>query len=259
MICLNRITALMSRHRLFIDQPPEPDREIEVVGERAHYLSRVLRMKPGAILTVFANGGDNHAATIVAMKKNRVLLQIGDAVRNDTESALQIRLIQGISRGERMDFTVQKATELGVQQLQPVHTDFSVVKLDAERAKRRTQHWKKIAQGACEQSNRNCVPAINTPLTLNACLEEPSAADCRIVLLPGTARSFDELADDVGSVDVLVGPEGGFSEGEEDAAIASGFVAVSMGPRILRSETAAITAVAMAQAKWGDFYGAVAR
>lgn len=248
----------MSRHRFYIDQPLASERDIEVVAERAHYLSRVLRLKTGAVLTVFTDGSDDYTATVVDMKKNRVLLQIGDASSNDTESPLYIRLIQGISRGERMDFAVQKATELGIRELQAVHTEFSVVKLDAERAERRTRHWEKIARGACEQSGRNCVPAINAPLALNAVMDEAGDTGCRIILLPDAARNLTDLPADVDRVDVLVGPEGGFSQREADAAIGRGFVAVSMGPRVLRSETAALTAIALAQAKWGDLQGPAA-
>lgn len=252
----SRQTAPMSRHRLHIDQPISPDHDIEITGERAHYLSRVLRLKIGSRLSVFADDSDEHAAVITALGKNRVTLSIGDATGNDTESPLRVRLLQGISRSERMDFAVQKATELGVDEVQPLHTEFSVVKLDAARAARRVAHWQKVARAACEQSGRTRVPRVAEPQSLLDCLPQPSDADCRIVLLPGSKTPFEELPAGVTAVDLLVGPEGGFSERETAEAAACGFVAVAAGPRILRSETAALVAVTLAQARWGDLQDA---
>ena len=247
-----KYAALMPRHRLFIPQPVAHDQSVEIEGERAHYLKRVLRMKAGSKLVLFTGDGYDYPAEVTATRKNRLVLQIGRGVPNDSESPLSVRLVQGISRGERMDFAVQKATELGVRRITPVLTEFSVVKLNPERAERRMQHWQKIAQSACEQCGRNQVPPIDKPVTLKDYFMETSAADRRIVFVPGAAGILDDLADPPRTVDLLVGPEGGFSQREVEDATHAGFFTASLGPRVLRSETAALTAVTMVQSKWGD-------
>ena len=244
--------ALMPRHRLFISQPIAHDQNVEIDGERAHYLKRVLRMKAGSELVLFTGDGYDYPAEVTAARKSRLVLRIGKGVHNDSESPLNIRLVQGISRGERMDFAVQKATELGVRRITPVFTEFSVVKLNPERAKRRMQHWQKIAQSACEQCGRNQVPPIDAPVTLKDYFVETSAADHRIAFVPGAAATLHDLTEPPRTIDLLVGPEGGFSEREVGDAAHVGFFTVSLGPRILRSETAALTAVTMVQSKWGD-------
>lgn len=249
---LAKHATLMPQHRLFISQPLEAGQNVEIDGDRAHYLSRVLRMKTGSKLVLFTGDGHDYPAVVSAARKTRVVLRVGEAVRNDRESPLMVQLVQGISRGERMDFAVQKATELGVHRILPVFTKFSVVKLDTDRAARRVQHWQKIAQGACEQSGRNRVPLIEAPIALNDYFGNESAADCRIALVPGATTALHELAHTPQTVDLLVGPEGGLSENEAADAANAGFLAVSLGPRILRSETAALTALALAQSKWGD-------
>lgn len=241
----------MPRHRLFIPQPIPQHGRLEIDGEQAHYLSRVLRMKPGGELSVFDGSGDEFAAVIVEIRKSSVVLRAGELLQNDVESRLVVRLIQGISRGERMDFVVQKATELGVQEIRPVLTQYSVVKLDPERAGRRVQHWRKIARSACEQCGRNRVPLIAEPVRLFEYLSREADADCRLVLEPGATTRLRDLAAAT-TIDLLVGPEGGISDHEIDDAARVGFVSVSMGPRILRSETAALTALALVQGRWGD-------
>ncbi len=209
-------------------------------------------MKAGSELVLFSGDGYDYPAEVTAARKNRLVLRTGKGVPNDSESPLSIRLVQGISRGERMDFAVQKATELGVRRITPVLTEFSVVKLNPERAERRMQHWQKIAQSACEQCGRNRVPPVDAPVALKDYFVETSAADRRIVFVPGATGMLDDLAAPPRTVDLLVGPEGGFSRREVEDAALVGFVAVSLGPRILRSETAALTAVTMVQSKWGD-------
>ena len=247
-----KYTALMPRHRLFIPQAIAQNQNVEIEGERAHYLKRVLRMKAGSELVLFTGDGYDYPAEVTAARKDRLVLRVGEGVRNDNESPLDIRLVQGISRGERMDFAVQKATELGVQRITPVFTEFSVVKLNPERAERRMQHWQKIVQGACEQCGRNRIPPVDAPVTLKEYFAESSAADRRIAFVPGAAATLDDLAEPLRTVDLLVGPEGGFSKREIEDAAHAGFFRASLGPRILRSETAALTAVTMVQSKWGD-------
>ena len=187
------------------------------------------------------------------MARSSGTLQLGDHLDVATESPLKVHLVQGISRGERMDFVVQKATELGVKRISPVLTEYGVIKLDADRAAKRCEHWQKVAASACEQSGRIRPPLIDTPVPLKTWFgEQPGDADVDLLLRPGAAKPLAAIAAPETKACILIGPEGGFSPVEyEDAAVA-GFTEVSLGPRILRTETAAIAAVAVMQSMWGD-------
>ena len=243
----------MPRTRLYVDSRIRRGRDLRLGPEQAHYLGRVLRMKTGSELTVFDGSGDEFPALVTAFRKDGATLEPGDPVRRDLESPLRIRLVQGVSRGERMDFVVQKATELGVSDIQPVLTDRSVVRLDAERAERRQAHWRKIAISACEQCGRNRLPTIAAALPLGDFLAPEGDASLRISLSPEGPNRLGTLdAPGEGPVELLVGPEGGLSEAEADYASSCGFRPISVGPRILRTETAALTAIALIQARWGD-------
>jgi 16S rRNA (uracil1498-N3)-methyltransferase len=226
----------MPLKRLHVDARLGAGAEVTLGEEGTRYLGRVLRLRAGDTVNVF-NGEDGEwAATIGRFGKDRVTLSLRDAVANSGESELQIHLVQGISRGERMDFVVQKATELGVARISPVLTHHGVVKLAGQRAEKRRIHWQRVAESACEQSGRVRPPAIDSPLPLNEWANKPLAA-------VGTPE--DGLC-------LLIGPEGGFSDREYDDAKLAGFEAVALGPRILRTETAAVAAIAIAQSRWGD-------
>ncbi|MDH4108547.1 MAG: 16S rRNA (uracil(1498)-N(3))-methyltransferase [Gammaproteobacteria bacterium] len=242
----------MARHRLYIAQPVIAGRSLRIEGETAHYLVRVLRLRQGDEVALFDNSGVEFPATVTDIGKQRADLLPGDAVCRDLESPLDIRLIQGVSRGERMDLVVQKATELGIRRISPVLTAHSVVRLDAERASRRQEHWNRIAQSACEQCGRNRLPAIDEPRPLADFLQEPSAAGLRLLLHPAPGIDLAQV-DAPASVDLLIGPEGGLSDDERELARNMGFASLRMGPRILRTETAALAAIAMLQSRWGDF------
>lgn len=242
----------MQRHRLFIGQPISRNQYLEVDSDTAHYLTRVLRLKAGSELTIFEGNGYEYPAVVTEAGKHKTVLRAGEPVLRDVESPVSIRLIQGISRGERMDLVVQKATELGVHSIVPVVTEFTVVKLKPKRAQRRLDHWRKIARSACEQCGRNRLPEIAEPEPLTGYLQRPSSADFRLLLHPGASASVASLPDSATLVDLLIGPEGGLSSAERDTAATFGFTPVSMGPRVLRSETAALTALALVQARWGD-------
>ena len=222
-------------------------------GDRARYLGRVLRLRVGDEITIFDGSGPEWSATIDGMTKSTVTLRVGESHEAGTESPLKIHLVQGISRGERMDFVVQKATELGVKRITPVMTEYGVVKLDDKRAARRREHWEGVAASACEQSGRTRLPLIDLPLPLkNWFGAKPADADVDLVLAPGASTALAGIAAPQTKVCILIGPEGGFSQAEyEDAAVA-GFTAVSLGPRVLRTETAAAAALAVMQAHWGD-------
>ncbi len=244
----------MRQTRIHIDEPLSTGRYVELEGDKARYLGKVLRLHTGDAITVF-NGSDGEFEAILAgLRKNSVSLSIGRPVDNDSESPLNVHLVQGVSRGERMDFVVQKATELGVKRITPVLTEYGVVKLSADRAKKRQEHWQKVAISACEQSGRVRPPLVESPTALKAWFGGgPSSADTDLILKPGAAMQLAAVAPPQTKVCLLIGPEGGFSQTEYEDAAVVGFTPVSLGPRILRTETAAAAALAVVQASWGDY------
>ena len=238
--------------RLYVTAALEPGATLPLDPDRSHYVARVLRLRPGDALVLFDGRGGEHAASIAGVSRNAVTVTVGERNGREAEAPLAIRLIQGISRGDRMDFVVQKATELGVRRITPVITEFSVVRLDGAKAQKRAEHWTKIAQGACEQCGRNRLPAIDAPQALAAMLDSPACGGARIVLHPGAGESLASGRFAGERIELLIGPEGGLSGGELEQAAAAGFVACSLGPRILRTETAALAALAVLQAAHGD-------
>ena len=243
----------MPLKRLYVAARLSAGAEVTLGEDGARYLGRVLRLRAGDTVNVF-NGEDGEwAATISRFAKDRVRLSLHDAVANSGESELQIHLVQGISRGERMDFVVQKATELGVARISPVLTDHGVVKLDGQRAEKRRVHWQRVAASACEQSGRVRPPAIDLPLPVNDWLGAHRVAGTTdVILRPGANKPLATVDAPKNGLCLLIGPEGGFSNREYDDAKLAGFAAVGLGPRILRTETAAVAAIAIAQSRWGD-------
>ena len=226
---------------------------VVVEGDRARYLGRVLRLRTGDAITVFDGTGPEWPATIEGMTRSSVTLQVGDSSEAGTESPLKIHLVQGVSRGERMDFVVQKATELGVKRITPVLTEYGVVKLGGERAAKRRDHWHGVVASACEQSGRTRLPLIDAPISLQQWFgAKPADADVDLILRPGAATPLAGVEPPATKACILIGPEGGFSDTEYEDAEVAGFKAVSLGPRILRTETAAPAALAVMQASWGD-------
>jgi 16S rRNA (uracil1498-N3)-methyltransferase len=236
--------------RVYVDTPLESGRRVSVQGSAATHLTRVLRLRPRDALTLFNGRGGEYAATITESGGGKLTVEVGEARPIERESPLTLTLAQGVSRGERMDLTVQKVTELGAAAIVPLLTARSVVRLDGRRAERRLDHWRSIAIGACEQSGRNRVPQVLPPVALADFLrEQPYGA--RLLLSPAAARRIPEVAR-ASAVTVLIGPEGGLTEAEQQAAVAAGFVAVRLGPRVLRTETAAIAALSLLQREFGD-------
>lgn len=243
----------MALTRLFIKEQLSPGQQLQLDAEQARYIGKVLRLRVGDALTVFNGQGGEFAATVVAVGKNSAVLLIGEQHEVETESPLKVHLVQGISRGDRMDLVVQKATELGVKRISPVLTEYGVVKLDAARAAKRRAHWQGVAESACEQSGRTRPPLVDEPMGLNAWFgARTKEADTDLILRPGANIALASLAAPVTKVCLLIGPEGGFSDSEYEDAEVAGFNAVSLGPRILRTETAAIAAIAVMQSRWGD-------
>jgi len=221
-------------------------------GDAANHLARVLRLRAGDALTLFDGQGAEHDARIAAFGKGAVTVEVGERTGVDRESPLRLTLAQGVSRGERMDWVVQKATELGMARLVPVLTERSVVRLDAVQSERKRQHWRGIAIAACEQSGRNTLPEVAAPVSLADFLRTVDERSTRVLLSPSGALRIEELQPPAGEVVVLIGPEGGLADGEQRAAIAAGFLAVRLGPRVLRTETAAVAALTLLQHRFGD-------
>lgn len=240
--------------RLFSPEALIAHSELWLSGGQAKYLTRVLRLKADDTLVMFDGTGGQYGATIKAIAKDRVLLHVGEFHAADFESPLIVHLVQGISRGGRMDVVIQKSTELGVRRVTPVITEFSVVKLDRDRAEKRHEHWRRISQSACEQCGRNTLPEIDLPENLDSWLR--SHADdktTRIMLDPESGDSVSTLEAPRAGVQLLVGPEGGLSDAERVQCEESGFRSVSLGPRVLRTETAALVGITIMQTLWGEF------
>ncbi len=245
--------AATPKTRLFSADALIGDSESWLTGEHAKYVSRVLRLRIDDSVIVFDGEGGEYPAVIKEIAKDRVLLAIGHRRANEIESPLAVELVQGLSRGGRMDVVIQKSTELGVRRIRPVITEYSVVKLDPDKALKRREHWLKVSQSACEQCGRNTVPEIDVPQTLASWLGSLGEdGTTRIMLQPGRGESIATLPAPDGVVILLVGPEGGLSDVERQQCEDSGFEAVSLGPRILRTETAALAGIAVLQAHWGD-------
>jgi len=245
----------MREIRVYVDALLESGRLVTLGTQAAQHVTKVLRLREGATLTVFNGRGGEYQATL-RIAGREVGVELGEHRAVDRESPLRLILLQALARGERMDFVIQKATELGAHRIIPVAAARSVVQLDADRGDKRTHHWQAVAAAACEQSGRNTLPIIDPPLSFEAALSAVTQVDCRLVLVPEATTSL------AGSltprkpkqeVAVLVGPEGGLEETEVERALEVGFQAVQLGPRVLRTETAGLAALAALQCLAGDF------
>ena len=229
--------------------------EVRLSAEAAHHAARVLRLAAGDPVTLFDGHGGEFEARIIRLDRGEVTIKTGAHRTVERETPLEILLSQGLSSGDRMDLTLQKSVELGVAAIQPITTERSVVRLKDERAARRAEHWQNLVIAACEQCGRNRVPSVAPLLSLGEWLGQlgKSADEMRLMLSPQAAVSLRDLAPPRGRVVLLAGPEGGFAPGEVLAAESRGFAPVRLGPRVLRTETAALAALAAIQAMWGDF------
>jgi 16S rRNA (uracil1498-N3)-methyltransferase len=238
--------------RIYQPQPLTSGRTIELDAQATAHLTRVLRLKPGDELVLFNGEGGEFAARIEALEKRAAVVRVGEFVAREAESPLELVLVQGVSRGERMDYTVQKAVELGVSRIVPVITERTVVNLKDERRERRQDHWQAVAIGACEQSGRNRVPVIEPVIAFDRWLAA-APAGLKFVLHHRAEQGLSGVARPAGPVTLLIGPEGGLSPAEIDASRAAGFQPLCLGPRVMRTETAAVAALAVLQWLWGDF------
>lgn len=227
---------------------------VNLPHEVAHYAAKVLRLAEGDAVALFNGDGHVYHAKILRIEKQDLTVIIDQRTPASSESPLCVTLLQGIASGDRMDFTLQKSVELGIGAIQPIQAERSVVKLTAERKEKRLQHWQNIVRAACAQCGRNVVPEVYPVMGLMDWLAgQVPAASLRILLAPDAALSLRELEKPLNSVVLAVGPEGGFSDNELRALQQYGFIPVRLGPRVLRTETAALAALSALQTCWGDF------
>lgn len=238
--------------RLYLDQTLTPGHEFDLPEQSARHV-QVLRLQPGDALVLFNGEGGEYSATVLEMGKRHVKVAVTAHLAQTRESPLEMTLVQALSATERMDYTVQKATELGFHAIHIVQSAYCGYKLAADRVEKRMAHWEGVAAAAAEQCGRTRVPAILPPMKFEQWLSQAPVADLKLLLSPIGAVRLDALPAKAQSVQVLVGPEGGFSEDEERAAVDAGFTALLLGPRIFRTETVAPVVGALLQAKYGDF------
>lgn len=237
--------------RLYCDLAFSPGAEIALPEAAARHAVTVLRLQVGDTLNLFNGAGGEYPASLVAVSKREARVRLIEFHATERESPLEITLALGISAGERMDYSLQKATELGVTAIQPLATERSVVKLAGERADKRLQHWQHVVIAACEQCGRNRVPAVAPVRKLFAYLAAVDRNKRLLLLSPDAVTQLKRVPPAASAV-LLIGAEGGLAPAEYQAAQASGFEPVNLGPRILRTETAPVAALAVLQALWGD-------
>lgn len=239
--------------RVHVDVALSAGQELALPEAAAAHLSRVLRLTVGDECVLFNGDGRDYAARLVGQGKRELRVALWDSRVVDNESPLRITLLQGVARGEKMDLILQKATELGVAAIAPLWSQRSEVKLEGERAGKRLAHWRGVVTSACEQCGRARVPEVAPPLSLVAALNALPTGGLRLILDPEGEFSLSSLPFEAGQGLVLaVGPEGGWSSTDRDALRAAGFHGLRLGPRILRTETAGLTAIAALQSKFGD-------
>lgn len=224
---------------------------IPLSPEASHHVRTVLRMQLGQPLVLFPGDNREFAAVIVKIANKTVFVEIGQARYVSRESPLAIHLAQAISKGDRMEMVIQKAVELGVKSITPLITGRAVVKLNQERMERKLAQWQAIVSAACEQSGRNQLPQVNPILQLSEYLQQP-LTPLKFVLHPNAQKTWRHYPHQATELTVLIGPEGGFSEEEISRIFTRNFEPLALGPRVLRTETAAMTSLSVLQAVWGD-------
>jgi 16S rRNA (uracil1498-N3)-methyltransferase len=241
----------MRLNRVYVEVPLSGRIRLEIDGTAANHVAKVLRLRAGDPLILFDDAGGEYTATVAELTRDAVRVDLGEYLATNRESPLRVTLAQGVSRGERMDVVVQKATELGVKRIVPLLAERTVVRLNAGQAANRLRRWRAIAVSACEQCGRNRLPEITAPMSLQEFLVSDLPEGLRLLLQPdGGMRVRDLPASH--AVTLLIGPEGGLAAAEQSAALAAQFRGLSLGPRILRTETAALAALAVIQQQLGD-------
>ena len=239
--------------RIHCDHKLGPGAQFALAPEAAQHVAKALRLKAGDALAVFDGRGGEFEAVIQRVDRERVEVKVGASRDVDRESRLAIGLAQGLPEADKMDWIIQKAVELGVAWIQPLVCDRSVVRISGERAARREAHWRRVAVAACEQSGRNRIPEVRPTLGFQSWIATPSETP-RWMLQPDAPQLAAHATPD-SPFELVVGPEGGLSERERDLALSRGCEPLSLGPRVLRTETAPLAALAAIHALWGDFQG----
>lgn len=239
--------------RFFCTARLGPGTQLELPENAARHASRALRLKAGDEATLFNGDGNDYHIELLRVSKDTVTAKVIAWTAANRESPLKITLAQAISSGDRMDFTLQKAVELGVGAVQPLAAERSVVKLSGERAERRREHWQNVVISACEQSGRASVPNVAMPMPILHWLGSMPDFSLKLMLSPAAEHTLHDLPVPEDAICLLIGCEGGFSPTEIQAAESMGFTPIRLGPRILRTETAAMTALSAIQTLWGDF------
>lgn len=237
--------------RIYLPQPLEVGMKLSLSPAATNHVVRVLRMKLGEVLQVFDGQGQEFQAKLVEMTRRSAEILLETPLVNTSESPLYLHLGQAISRGERMDYSLQKSTELGVKKITPLFSDYVNVSLNKDRLDSRMEHWRGVIISACEQSGRSSIPELAQPMKLAQWLQQ-SQEELKIMLEPTADQPLALTGYSPRNLALLVGAEGGFSSAEIELAKQQGFLALSFGPRILRTETAAPAAIAVMQYLWGD-------
>jgi 16S rRNA (uracil1498-N3)-methyltransferase len=246
-----------SGSRFFVPGKLGSGAEVRLSFDTSNHAIRALRLNVGDPIILFDGLGGEYQASISRIERDVVVARTGPFVDRNAESPIEVILAQGMSSGERMDFTIQKATELGISAIQPLATERSILKLKPDRAARKTAHWRKLAIAACEQCGRTQIVDIAEPQDfgewLNRLSGDPSDGELRVLLSPEAENGFNSIAQRLTCITLLAGPEGGLAPHEMNIARRRGFQAIRVGPRVLRTETAALAALAAIQIRWGDF------
>ena len=242
----------MPSPRIHCDVRLGPGAQFSLPQDAANHVGRALRLRVGDALVVFDGRGGEYEASILRIDRDRLEVKLGAFRDIDRESSVKVGLVQGLPEADKMDWILQKAVELGVTWVQPVVCERSVVRLSGDRATRRQMHWQRVMIAACEQCGRNMVPELRATLAYRDWAAQPSQS-VRWMLAPGAGVALSSQEAPAGPVELLVGPEGGLSERELDIAATIGFSALTLGPRVLRTETAPLAALAAIQSLWGDF------
>jgi 16S rRNA (uracil1498-N3)-methyltransferase len=237
--------------RLFVARDLRGD-TLPLDQNEAHYLGHVLRLQRGDELIAFNGRGEERHARVGSLQRRGALLELRAEHPALPESPLALTLVQALPKADAMDLIVQKATELGARTIVPAYAEFSVVRLEGERSDRRLEHWRRIAQSACEQSGRHTPPDIAAPVPLGEALGRLRATAGKAALDPAAGLRLTAMPQPTAGLALAIGPEGGFSAEDWRLLDAGGFARVTLGQRVLRAETAALTAISIAQAEWGD-------
>jgi len=236
--------------RIYTANNLEPNCKIILNIPASKHILHVLRLKLGSSLILFNGAGGEYNAELYAIDKQKAIIQVQEFVNKQSESPLKIHLAQGISRGEKMDYTIQKAVELGVHKITPLFTERCNIKLSGERLQKRISHWQAIAISACEQSGRTYIPKIEYAKDLATWLNQDHSGLC-LTLYHKVTQSIANLKPS-SAINILIGPEGGLSDYEINLTTQHNFTPIHFGPRILRTETAALAAISILQGRWGD-------